>query len=410
MSGIDRLMILSAGAGAGHNRAGRALERVCNCNSRIGEVKFIDCLEHTNPAFKALYSKYYLEAVNNTPTLYGWAFRQTDVPWRNYVLLEKFELLNAGKLIDLIVEYHPDACVCTHFMPSVVLSHLIRKKRIDTNLSVIVTDFYPHSVWLTQLFHQYFVPTEECKLELVDAEIPADRIHVTGIPIDPVFNEEKDRLELCEKHDIDPDKPTILLSAGAVGIMSYNDIVGFLKAIHTDCQIVVICGTNEKLRSRMEQFVEESGETERFRILGFTEEMDEWMTMADLYIGKPGGLTTSECLSKHLPMIICDPYPGQEMHNTVVLLENGTAVIPSSVSTIGYKVDQVLGDADRLESMKRASARLAKPRAADSIVQNIIESTGTGIHAVPLKRLSDLTRSDKRDEEPPDGKKMLLPG
>ena len=61
-----------------------------------------------------------------------------------------------------------------------------------------------------------------------------------------------------------------------------------------------------------------------FTLLGFTTEMDELMAAADLYVGKPGGLTTSEALSKGLPMVVINPIPGQEERNSDHLLEAGS--------------------------------------------------------------------------------------
>ena len=110
------------------------------------------------------------------------------------------------------------------------------------------------------------------------------------------------------------------------------------------------------------------------RAVGFTEEMDEWMTVADLLIGKPGGLTLTESLAKGLPMVIWDPIPGQEVYNSVFLLENGAAVAPTSRSTLGFKVDAILGSPERLQAMKAAAGRLVNARAAENIVDTVLSN------------------------------------
>ena len=61
-------------------------------------------------------------------------------------------------------------------------------------------------------------------------------------------------------------------------------------------------------------------------MVGFTTEMDELMTAADLFVGKPGGLTTSEVLAKGVPMVVINPIPGQEERNSDHLLEQGAAI------------------------------------------------------------------------------------
>jgi processive 1,2-diacylglycerol beta-glucosyltransferase len=102
--------------------------------------------------------------------------------------------------------------------------------------------------------------------------------------------------------------------------------------------------------------------------------MDEWMTVADLLIGKPGGLTLTESLAKGLPMVIWDPIPGQEVYNSVFLLENGAAVAPTSRSTLGFKVDAILGSPERLQAMKAAAGRLVNARAAENIVDTVLSN------------------------------------
>lgn len=126
---------------------------------------------------------------------------------------------------------------------------------------------------------------------------------------------------------------------------------------------------------------ERTAQFPQFRALGFTTEMDEWMTVADLLIGKPGGLTLTESLAKSLPMIIWDPIPGQEVYNSVFLLENGAAVAPTSRSTLGFKVDAILRDKTRLEQMQQAAGRLVNANAATQIVNTILERP----HEPPVK-------------------------
>jgi processive 1,2-diacylglycerol beta-glucosyltransferase len=105
------------------------------------------------------------------------------------------------------------------------------------------------------------------------------------------------------------------------------------------------------------------------RILGFTDQIDEWMAAADLVVSKPGGLTTSETLARGAVMVIVNPIPGQESRNSDYLLEHGAAIKGNNIATLAYKVDALLGDAERLARLKANVARLARPRAAYDVVQ-----------------------------------------
>jgi processive 1,2-diacylglycerol beta-glucosyltransferase len=95
------------------------------------------------------------------------------------------------------------------------------------------------------------------------------------------------------------------------------------------------------------------------------------MHAADLAIGKPGGLTSSEALAMGLPMAILHPVPGQEERNSDHLLEWGVAVRLNSPETVGWRLRALLADRDRLRAMRDAALKRARPLAADAVVENL---------------------------------------
>ena len=90
---------------------------------------------------------------------------------------------------------------------------------------------------------------------------------------------------------------------------------------------------------------------------------------ADLLVGKPGGLTTSEALAKGVVPVIVNPIPGQEERNADHLLEEGAALRCNNLPVLGWKIDWLLDDAPRLARLKANVARLARPDAARTIVR-----------------------------------------
>jgi processive 1,2-diacylglycerol beta-glucosyltransferase len=110
-----------------------------------------------------------------------------------------------------------------------------------------------------------------------------------------------------------------------------------------------------------------------YTVLGYTNEMHDWMAMADLFIGKPGGLTTAEALVRGLPMAIFSPIPGQEERNSDHLLEKGVAIKCNEVTTMAYKIDQLLENPQRMAAMKKAALALGKPDAAWTVVNTLLE-------------------------------------
>jgi len=109
-------------------------------------------------------------------------------------------------------------------------------------------------------------------------------------------------------------------------------------------------------------------------VVGYTTAMDKYMAAADLLVGKPGGLTTSEAVARGLPMVIVNPIPGQEERNADHLLEEGAAIRCNNLRVLAWKVDRLLDDRDRLTAMWADVGRLARPDAARAVVTVLVES------------------------------------
>ena len=379
-----KVMILYANAGNGHRRAAEALAAVCESDERFAEVKLVDALDYTNKVFQELYSNLYIEAVKKIPTLWSLAFDDSDEPWtkeKGRILLHR---LHGMPLAKEIKKFKPDLCLCTHFMPADIISTMLKEDEIQTDLGVVVTDYYVHASWLESYVNRVYVAKEESREQLVRLQFPPKRVKTLGIPIDPVFENLPDRNTLCEKHEVDPALPMILLSAGAFGVMSGDDMAQMLGGITEPCHLAVVCGNNKKLKTQIEKYIEDNGaENITYHILGFTKEMHEWMGMASLFIGKPGGLSTSECLAVGLPMLIWNPIPGQEVFNSVYLLENGAAFYPDSIATLPFRIDNLLKNPEKLKKMQDAAKLLGRPSAARDIINDAVEHLDEGVVRIP---------------------------
>ena len=163
----------------------------------------------------------------------------------------------------------------------------------------------------------------------------------------------------------------MLISAGAAGGSYTKMIVQQALALQTPFQAVIVCGHNAELKYRHRQ--DGGGATDRFKVLGYTTEMADLMRIATLFVGKPGGLSSSECMAAGLPMVLINPIPGQEERNSDFLLEEGAAVRCNYTTTVGYKIDILLRDPDRVTPDGGGSARrLGFPDAGDRIAMTAV--------------------------------------
>lgn len=375
-----RVLILSASVGTGHVRAAEALEKVCQAHPGIAAVEHLDALQHSNPLFRHVYSDFYLQMVKRTPTMLGWFFEQTDEPWKTDRWRLVMDRLNTAPLVRRIRAFKPDVCICTHFLPAQIIGSLVRRHRLDTRLAIVVTDFDIHAMWLSKLFHHYFVALDEAKAHLEMLGFPRGRITVSGIPIDPLFAVPKAVPSLRTKHGLGTDLPVVLVSGGALGVSSAELMVRVLGHLKTPAQVAVLCGRNEELLEKVRQTAAGLAAPHlHFHAMGYTTEMDEWMKLADLFIGKPGGLTTSEAMACGLPMVVFQPIPGQEERNSDHLLEHGAAVRCNQLTTLAYKVDELLAAPARLARMRAAARSLGRPGAAGVVIETLLASAGSPV-------------------------------
>ena len=365
-----RVLIMSTSAGTGHVRAGEALTKAFRGDPRVGEVVHSDALHFTNKLFRDFYSKLYARLVQTAPDFLGWWYKQSDEPWKTDGMRLMLDRLNTGPLVKFIRKFDPHITVCTHFMPAGIISDLIAKDRLDAHLSIVVTDLDFHAMWLSRMFHRYFVAIDETRAHLEMLGLPTDRITVSGIPIDPEFASPIDRVGTRQNYRLHPTRPTLLLSAGALGVGPAEFLVDRLKQLRNKVQTLVVCGRNIETRDRVQRAV--GYDNENFQVFGYTDRMPDLMKISDLFIGKPGGLTSAEALTCGLPMVIVSPIPGQEERNSDHLLEDGVAVKCNEMTTVPYKIDSLLDNPERLNQMRNRAYALSRPDAARLIVETLV--------------------------------------
>lgn len=370
---LDKVLILSASAGAGHVRAAQALERAFTSLGAARVVQHVDALQYTNKVFRTLYSRTYLDLVDHAPDVLGWLYDWLDTPWEKERRRLAWDKLNSRPFVRMLERHQPDLVLCTHFLPAGIISWLKAKDRLDCSQGIVVTDFDVHAMWLCHHFEQYFVAIDETREHLVRLGIPPEKVTVSGIPIDPVFAEHKDKAAMRAKLGLAPDRTTVLVSAGGFGVGPIEHLVASLLELAHPAQVVVVCGRNQELKERLDALAaERPGGGNRLVPIGYTTEMDEYMSAADVMVGKPGGLTTSEALAKELLLVIVNPIPGQEERNSDHLLEQGAAIRCNNLPVLGYKIDRLLDDPARMAAMRAAARRLARPNAAREVVQKAL--------------------------------------
>jgi processive 1,2-diacylglycerol beta-glucosyltransferase len=230
-------------------------------------------------------------------------------------------------------------------------------------------------MWLRGAPDHFFVPGDYTRDELERRRPGASAITtVTGIPINPVFARPVDRRDARARLGLDLETPFILVSSGFIGGGPVADVVGAISSLPVPCQVAVVCGSNRAAFQRVRIAAEAPGAT-TVRCEGKLSQ-DEFalrLQAADLVIGKPGGLTMSECLACGAPLIVYGPLviPGQEEGNAEYLQQVGAGLCVRNAGELRGVVGDLLALPDRLARMRAAALAAAKPDAAGAVVRSL---------------------------------------
>jgi len=370
-----RVLVLSASVGAGHLRAAQGVELALRQLDPDAFVKNVDVLELTNAAFRRVYGKAYLDLVNRLPHVLGYFYDLMDRPRSQLRKSDRLRLvaekLNMAPFLRFLQTEAWDVIVNTHFLPAELIASLRKQGKFSTPQLTVTTDFETHRLWVNQPCEHYFSATEEGAAYLTHWGVPASDVTVTGIPIHPVFSLPKDRDECVKRQGLAGDRPIVLQLSGGFGVGPIEDIFRSILTIEVPVEVVVVAGRNVEVKERLEQI--SPPERHRVKILGFTDQIDELMAVADVVVSKPGGLTTSEVLARGAAMAVVNPIPGQESRNSDFLLENGAAVKINNVATLALKLTPLLRDPSKLARLKENALRISKPHAAFDIARRALD-------------------------------------
>lgn len=371
----DRVLVLSASIGGGHVACGRALVKAF---SSVGAVcEHVDLLEHTSAPFRRLYRQAYFDLVRNVPDLVDWVGkrmdrRPTEVATIQRRLRSRVTRLLAYELPRVIDRFEPGALVHTHFLgPEIVAGRLRRRQPLPQ--AEVITDFFAHSLWLQPGIARYYVASDEVRVHLKSAGVDEHRVRVTGIPIDPRFMSLPGRSEARAAASLDPERDVLLVMAGGMEAGDLKNVLAQLVEFRWSLTVVVVCGRSADLLKIAHDEVDGATGPAHFVVLGFVDDVPNYMAAADLVVTKPGGMTISESLAAGLPLLLINPYPLQEEANANALLENGAAVRIDPLSTFALKLRRLLEDRERLATMRSAALRLARPDAAMTVARSVLD-------------------------------------
>ncbi len=368
---MKKVIIFYASYGGGHLNAAKSIQECIINNYKDIDVELIDCMKYVNITIEKITTAAYREMAKKAPWAWGRIYADSQKGPLAHISSRSNKLM-AIKLLKLLHEKNPDLIISTHPFGSQMCSYLKRKQKITSKIATIMTDFAPHDQWLvgSDYTDYYFVAHNKMKQYLISKNINENKIFDTGIPISNRFLLNYNKNEIFSELGFTPAKKTILFFGGGefgLGKTKTVEIFECFVKLFPDVQIIAVAGKNEKMKSAFSKIVEDEKRNNSIKVLEFTNKVPEFMSISDLVVTKPGGLTTSESLASSLPMVIINPIPGQEEENAEFLVENGIAIWIKKYDNPYEKLQNLFSDSKKLLTMKENTQKLSRKFSTQNI-------------------------------------------
>ena len=357
-----KILIMYITVRSGHFQAARALEQGMRLLNPSVEILTIDAFQYLNPVLARIVDRMYLSVVQKLPELWDYLYDNPKVIQRSERLRQLLHQYDSPRLQGLLKEFHPDAVACTQAFPCGLVADYKKEHGVSIPLYGVITDFSPHAYWVHSLVNGYVVPAGESRKWLIDHRVDPARLFTFGIPIDPHFADTPNIDLIRRRLQLTHGMPTILLMGGGQGLGPLLESVKALDKIHRKMQLLVVAGTNEKTYHRLITMAPKLRHS--VQVFGHVEFVADLMSVADMIVTKPGGLTTSEALAKGLPIVILSPLPGQEVKNANFLTQSKVGRQVANPEELPGTVQHLFDHPSELRTLAENARRLGKPRSA----------------------------------------------
>ena len=369
-------------AGGGHRAAATALQMAIQAQQRPWETRLTNLQELLDPLdFVKKYAHIRIQDVYNTMLRRGWTLGSPQLLKVLQLTVRAYHRRTVRVMEAHWRETRPDMLIS--FVPHFnrAMGESFRRVFPGRPFVTILTDIadYPPHFWIERQ-EQYLICGSDRAVEQARALGHSDDrvFRASGMILHPRFYDPpvEDRVAGRARLGLRPDLPTALVLFGGHGSNVMLEIAERLDRSNLGVQLIFVCGKNEKLanalrarQSRLPTFVE-----------GFTTRVNEYMHLADFFIGKPGPGSVSEALAMKLPVIVeCNAWTlPQERYNAAWIVERQVGLVLRGFEQIESAVSRLIEPAAL--ARYRANAAALQNRAVfeiPEILDRILERSNT---------------------------------
>ncbi|HBW46638.1 TPA: hypothetical protein DEF17_01740 [bacterium] len=367
---MSRVITFSTNISAGHRRAAEAVARAIKDFIPGAVIAERDAMKLLGNTRRNLLTRAYLGIIERYPSLWNYLYHSKKMMPFITGLGRNFILKSVNKFEDELDTFQPDVIICTQAIPARIIADIRRRGRCGrcrAPLLAVATDYGIHPYWIDPHIDAYAVPCEPAAIELKQEGVPEEKIFVTGIPVDKVF-ENPPLKEIARKRlGILSDRGVVLVMGGGNGLgLKISDIES-IESAQGVSEVIVITGSNDQLAMELRALPLHKKIIRR--IFPIVERIEDYYAAADILVSKPGGLTMAEATTMGIPIVMISPLPGQEVRNADFLERCGAAVMAGTSEELRSTIANILRDSIKRQNLVDAAKAVGRPSAAMQIAR-----------------------------------------
>ncbi len=195
----------------------------------------------------------------------------------------------------------------------------------------------------------YIIPAKDLVPDYVRCGLSEEKLYPFGIPTGRVFAEAQSKEEARRSLGVESNKKYILIAGGSMGGGTIRETIKLLmegSAHRQDTALIIVCGSNEELYAELN--AEQLGNT---IVVGYTDDMACLMRACDLFITKPGGLSSTEAAVCGVPILHTAAIPGCELYNAEYFSAHGMSRLCRSPGEVVACAMEILSDPEMCAAM-----------------------------------------------------------
>lgn len=368
-----RTLIISCTTGEGHNSCAKALKEVFDANNEACEI--VDGLSFISKGISRFAESGHILLYRHFPKIFDLGYKLSEKHLSTFApgsIFYRIFSKGSSKLKEHIINNECDTVICTHPFAAVILSEVQNRYALPIHTAFVATDYTCCPSVKDSSLNIYFIPDSKLAGAFISENITENKIFPVGIPIRQKFYETTDKTEAKLQMSVSPDKKHIVMMCGSMGCGPLAKLaVSVASSMGSDCELTVICGTNEKLRKAL---TNKSLGIDNLHICGFVNNMSTVLDSADLYLTKPGGISTTEAVAKRVPMLFVNTVAACETYNLEHFLDYSVADSGKNVAELTDKCLKILGNEDLLRAYKHNLNNIPLINTSEKIREILIQT------------------------------------